>query len=559
MKNSSILARSRSESWFQPLRIFLRENATAANLVGLLGGLCALFLFVALPMPWNIRLPFYLMLLVWIILRPRVALYLMPLAVPWGSLDTLTVAGLNVNSADILVLMLGVGWLMSYAMHPMLSYEHSGTARYDRGPRDRATTHAPTYLLFAIVALLCAMLLSMSAAISISSSLKEISKWLEFLVLILVGSQYIRTRQQLWLLVVMICLAGVSQGFYGFLQAFFNLGPQSFIRDTSLRVYGTFGQPNPYAGYINIPLSIALALLLLGSKQMTRILAGLTAVLLAITVYLTQSRGAEIALVSALVFIVIVGMPHLRRPLALLALAVVCFLELFFAGWIPTYVLTPVFKLLGTEQISFVAPSPQDYSTAERLAHWIAGIRMFVTHPLTGVGIGNYPDAYPRYYLTIFVNSLGHAHNYYINIAAETGAIGLIAFLLFLTAIFVAGGRAFRAVNHKYEQARAVCTTLPDKVPAPLGWRNKLSLLLQPVSMVKYYRPRGIHGALTAIVNDRALAIGLLAALLSVCVHNLVDDLYVHSVTNLIALLIIALICLPTVTADVANAEKIRA
>ena len=74
--------------------------------------------------------------------------------------------------------------------------------------------------------------------------------------------------------------------------------------------------------------------------------------------------------------------------------------------------------------------------------------------------------------------------------------------------------------------------------------------------MVKYYRPRGIHGDLTEIVNDRALAIGLLAALLSICVHNLVDDLYVHSVTNLIALLIIALICLPTVTADVANDER---
>ena len=269
-------------------------------------------------MPWNIRLPFYLMLLIWIILRPRVALYLMPIAVPWGSLDTLTVAGLNLNSADILVFMLGVGWLMSYAMRPMLSYDRSGAASYDRGPRDRATTHAPKYLLLAIVALLCAMLLSMYGAISISSSLKEISKWLEFLVLILVGTQYIRTRQQLWLLVVMICLAGVSQGFYGFFQAFFNLGPQSFIRDTSLRVYGTFGQPNPYAGYINIPLSIALALLLLGSNWLTRILAGLAAVLLAITVYLTQSRGAEIALVAALVFIVIVGMPHLRRPIALL-------------------------------------------------------------------------------------------------------------------------------------------------------------------------------------------------------------------------------------------------
>src|SRR5216684_1391466 len=49
-------------------------------------------------------------------------------------------------------------------------------------------------------------------------------------------------------------------------------------------------QPNPYAGYINIPLSIALALMLLGSNWKTRILAGLTAILLAAAEYLTQSR-----------------------------------------------------------------------------------------------------------------------------------------------------------------------------------------------------------------------------------------------------------------------------
>src|SRR5207247_2527655 len=99
---------------------------------------------------------------------------------------------------------------------------------------------------------------SMTIAISISSSLKEISKWLEFLVLLLLGTQYIRTRRQLWTLIVIVCLAGISQALLGYLQAFFNLGPEVFIRDSSLRVYGTFDQPNPYAGYINIPLAIVL-------------------------------------------------------------------------------------------------------------------------------------------------------------------------------------------------------------------------------------------------------------------------------------------------------------
>ncbi len=85
------------------------------------------------------------------------------------------------------------------------------------------------------------------------------------------------------------------------------------------------------------------------------------------------------------------------------------------------------------------------------------------------------------------------------------------------------------------------------KIEAPLGTRNKLMLLLHPLRMLEYYR-RDQFGIVGMLTNDRALAIGLFAALLTVSVHNLVDDLYVHSLTNLIALLLIALIRLERVT-----------
>ena len=506
MDNSGIggLERIRQDAWLQTALKFLRENATTANLVGLIGGVCALLILLApLPEGWNMRLPFYLVIFVWTILRPRVALYLMPIAVPWGSLDIIALGGLNLNSADVLVGFLAAGWLMSFALRPA---RQLGTSMNETGPRGRVafnSSNVSIYLIWAIIILLGTMLLSMMAAINISSSLKEVSKWLEFLVLVLLGAQYIRTRRQVWTIIVLVCVAGITQALYGYFQAFFNLGPEAFIRDTSLRVYGTFGQPNPFAGYINLPLSIALALMLLGSNWRTRLLAGLSAILLAGAEYLTQSRGGEIAIAVATLFIVIVGLPHLRKLIALLALAGLGAVEVFFAGWIPEYVLTPLFKYLGLTQISFVNPGSADFSTAERLAHWIAGVHMFLNHPLIGVGIGNYPDAYPGYFITIFVNSLGHAHNYYINIAAETGSIGLTAYLLFLMAIFVTGGSALQAIS-----------------------KNLLK-------------------------NDRALAIGLLAALISVCVHNLVDDLYVHSLTNLMALLLIVLIRLEGVTTKV--------
>ncbi len=535
--------RIRRFSWLHTASIFLRDNATSSNLIGLIGAGCALCLLLGLPASqnWNIRLPFYLVIFVWAILRPRIALYLMAFAVPWGSLDTMDVAGLHLNAADILLLPLSVGWLLSFVTLPK--------STPGIGPCDRSRSPVPTYLVWAILLWLGTMLLSMTAAITITSSLKEIIKWLEFLVLLLLGSQYIRTRQHIWTLVTLICLAGITQACYGYMQAAFDLGPVSFIRDTSLRVYGTFDQPNPYAGYINIPLSIALALLLLGSNWTTRIPAALTVVLLAAAEYLTQSRGGELALAIALLFIVMVGMPRLRKMLLLLIPAGLALIELFLAGWIPTSVLNPVLRNLGLIQISFTFPTTQDFSTAERLAHWIAGIHMFLSHPLLGVGIGNYPDAYSRYFITIFINSLGHAHNYYINIAAETGAVGLTAYLLFLMAMFVAGGSAYQSIHKRYQvQVQTSGSTPKPRVLPPFGINNKLLLLVQPWQMVEYYRPKSIHAHRHLLQNDRALAIGLLAALISICAHNLVDDLYVHSMTNLIVLLLIALIRLEEVT-----------
>src|SRR5258708_18581383 len=152
------------------------------------------------------------------------------------------------------------------------------------------------------------MFLSIKGATNISLSLKEISKWLEFLVLVLLGTQYVRTRRQIWMIIVMVCLAGITQAAYGYIQAIFNLGPEVFIRAANLRVYGTFGQPNPYAGYINIPLSIALALMLLGNNWTTRLLAGLATAVMGGGEYLTQSRGGQIPFPLLVFFLLIVSL-----------------------------------------------------------------------------------------------------------------------------------------------------------------------------------------------------------------------------------------------------------
>ncbi len=206
---------------------------------------------------------------------------------------------------------------------------------------------------------------------------------------------------------------------------------------------------------------------------------------------------------------------------------VLCLIGAYLAGKIPSQLIDPILTKIGVINISFTNPSPDNYANSERVAHWVAGIHMFVDYPLLGVGIGNYQYAYPTYHPGIFVLPLGHAHNYYINMAAEAGLLGLTAFILFLLAIFVVGGHAYRAISKRYQQLKAQ--------------RIKLQGI---ETMVESYNATRRFGMLK---NDKALAIGLLAALLSVCVHNLVDNLYVHAMTSLFALLLVLLIRLEEV------------
>jgi O-antigen ligase len=475
--------------------------------------------------------PLYLAIVIWCIISPRATLYLLPLAIPWGYLDPIMPNPPPLSTADLLVGLLIAGWLLGFVLRPFVSRRD-----YLAGPLDREEAHVPTYLILAMCALLLMMIISTVSALSLMLSVKEIVKWGEVLIILLLAGQYIRTRRQIWLLVVIICLAALSQAFFGYAQYFFNLGPASFIRAASLRVYGSFDQPNPYAGYIDMTLTITLSLTLLSRNVMVRVLAGLATLLLGYAFYLSQSNGGQLALAAAVFFIVTVGMPRLRPIMWSGVILLLALFGAYLLNKLPAFLLKPLLKLLelvGFVPISFASPSAQDFSVAERLAHWYAGIHMFQDHPFTGVGIGNYPEAYPNYYITIFTNPLGHAHNFYINMAAETGIFGLIAFLLFLTAIFVASASAYRALNQRYVE-------LKKQRAHPHAGTTSLQ------ARTSYVR-------LQTLSIDRALAIGLIASLISVCVHNTVDDLYVHSMTILFALLPVMLMRLERITRNSDN------
>ena len=119
----------------------------------------------------------------------------------------------------------------------------------------------------------------------------------------------------------------------------------------------------------------------------------------------------------------------------------------------------------------------ENYAVIERLAHWQAGADMARDSLLSGVGFGNYEPAYQDYALLNWPHPLGHAHNYYLNILAETGVIGALAYLAIWGVVFV---QLIRLTSR-------------------LNW------------------------------HQRGLALGLLAAWTALNVHHLFDKLYVNN------------------------------
>jgi putative inorganic carbon (HCO3(-)) transporter len=126
--------------------------------------------------------------------------------------------------------------------------------------------------------------------------------------------------------------------------------------------------------------------------------------------------------------------------------------------------------------VSAVEITDANFAVLERVAHWQAAWRMFTAHPWLGVGIGNYAKAYASFALPRWSEPLGHAHNIYLHFLAETGLLGLAAYLVLIASA------------------------------AAQLWRART------VS-------RGF---------SRALAIGALAMLAHLAVHSLVDNLYVQ-------------------------------
>ena len=241
------------------------------------------------------------------------------------------------------------------------------------------------------------------------------------------------------------------------------------------RAFGTFGQPNPFAGFMGLMLPLAfmgayvqVSSILSGYRKKHRIhwysvrlliCFGLSAALISAALLASWSRGAWLGTaVSAAVVLFALPKRAATGFAAALGLALLI-AGLWLGGLLPRSVVNRLTAsaddFLTMEDVRGVDISPINYAVVERIAHWQAALNMAQSNPILGVGLGNYEIVYDQYRLINWKEALGHAHNFYLNALAETGVIGLTGYLAFWLVIFLVTWRA-RAHPDSYSRATAI-------------------------------------------------------------------------------------------------------
>lgn len=212
-----------------------------------------------------------------------------------------------------------------------------------------------------------------------------------------------------------------------------------------LDVYSTSGNPNFLAAYLIsvFPLALVGMFSKAGQDGRWRWMYVAASAVIGLCLIYTRTKGAWIGAACSILFLLFMMKPALPRranaaSLWLLAGAgfVVILGALFASGTIAWII----------EEMRSLQSS--NVTIRGRLFLWQVTLGMIFDHPLMGVGWGNYRSFFQEYqgrfldrhpdYVTLLQTqgSAESPHNEYLEIAAETGIVGLVLFLIIMAAIF---------------------------------------------------------------------------------------------------------------------------
>lgn len=283
--------------------------------------------------------------------------------------------------------------------------------RTGRIPQFFATTQAKFFCGLVVVALTSFMILGHTSRVQISPFAMYVSLLLQFFFAQMIVDTTPKLRR--CIMAALIALAIASLYMIREWQQFHNLY-------RSFRPGAVVGDSNYFGISVVAALPVSYFLLQLRTSWLYRAFVLVCMLLTLIALMLGASRGGFLGLTLAALFIVARSPQPLKKLVAIVAICLPISLA------VPQ---SPVRRLMNPTY------SDDDAVQARRVA-WKAGQRMIQTHPIVGVGLGNFRDLSASYEDPDEI-VISIAHNTYIELAAELGIPGLLLFLGVEVASFI--------------------------------------------------------------------------------------------------------------------------
>lgn len=204
------------------------------------------------------------------------------------------------------------------------------------------------------------------------------------------------------------------------------------------RLQGAFDSPNQLGAFCALVIPVAAGLIFGARSARWRFAAGIALLILLATLMLSLSRGAWVGAAFGL-FLMLVLLKEARRLLIILAIPLII---IGFFIWSLTPTKTDV-KVVGERARALTVLSPYD----DRRVIYKEAYREIRENPVLGVGPGGFPVASTRVVSESATLSYAHAHNLYLNWAAEVGVPSVLIILGFAGALAFAVRTASRGAR----------------------------------------------------------------------------------------------------------------
>jgi putative inorganic carbon (HCO3(-)) transporter len=305
-----------------------------------------------------------------------------------------------------------------------------------------------------------------------------------------------------------VSVGGIRQWFFGAAALATWVDAESTLAGTT-RVYSYLGNPNLLAAYL-VPASMLSAAAIFAWKGwLTKALAVVMTLVNSACLILTFSRGGWIGFVVAgfvlmilLVYWYSVYLPRFWRPWAIPIVL----------GISTAFVVVAVFSVDQLrDRVLSIFVGREDSSNNFRLNVWAAVQTMIRDRPILGIGPGNeaFNRVYPRYQRAGYTAL--SAYSVFLEIAVETGFVGLACFIWLLLVTLNQGWLQLRRLRNFSSQEgfwlmaaiATLCGMLAHGLVDTVWYRPQVSTLwwLTVALIASYYMPS------KAIAEDSDLAI----------------------------------------------------